>query len=315
VSFKGRHFITTTDWSVDDLTALLDRAGRIEGKPLAGKSVGLLFFNPSLRTRVSFEVGVHQLGGQPVVLAMGHDTWSVETRDGVVMDQDKVEHVKDAVRVLCRYVDAIAVRSFPTMTDRDADMADHVIEQFRKYADKPVINMESARWHPCQAMGDMLTIRKKRGGFAGRRVALTWAYHPRPLPTAVPNSFAAAARQFGCDLVVAHPPGYDLPVGVPATHCMEEALDGADVVYAKSWGNVNFYGRWDEEKRVRESLRGWIVDEERMERTNDGVFMHCLPVRRNVVVTDGVLDGPRSIVYDEAENRLHVQKAILEAVV
>lgn len=308
-----RHFISTTEWSTDDLTAILDRAKAEHGKPLKGKSIGLLFFNPSLRTRVSFEVGIRQLGGQPVVLAMGKDTWKIETGDGVVMDQDKAEHVKDAVRVLCRYVDALCVRAFPGMESLEEDLADSVIEQFRKYSDKPVINMESAMWHPCQAMADMLTIREKCGGFQGKKVVLTWAYHPKPLPTAVPNSFAAAAQQFGCDVVVASPPGYALPKGPGTTDDLEAALAGADVVYAKSWGCLKYYGRWDEEKKHREQYRDWIVDEKKMALTNDATFMHCLPVRRNVVATDGVLDA--SAIYDQAENRLHVQKAILEALV
>jgi N-acetylornithine carbamoyltransferase len=315
MTLKGKHFITTSDWSVEDLTGILDRAGTDQGKPLEGKSVGLLFFNPSLRTRVSFEVGIQQLGGNVVTLAMGRDVWKVETQDGVVMDQDKAEHVKDAVKVLGRYVDALAVRSFPGMENLDEDLKDHVIEQFRKYSDKPVINMESAMWHPCQAMADMLTIRQKCGGLKGKKVVLTWAYHPKALPTAVSNSFATAAEQFGCDLVVATPPGYDIPKGPAGTANLDEALDGADIVYAKSWGSLEYYGKWDEEKKIREQHRDWIVNEEKMAKTNNAFFMHCLPVRRNVVVSDGVIDGPQSAVYDQAENRLHVQKAVLEAIV
>ena len=317
MSLRNKPFINTLEFSPAELEGLLSRATELKGgatpRPLEGKSVALVFFNPSLRTRVSFEVGIAQLGGQPVTMTVGSQSWTLEHREGAVMDQDKTEHVKDAVRTLSRYVDAIAVRAFPGMKSRDEDLADPVIESFRRFATVPVINMESALWHPCQAMADGLTVRERLGSVKGVKAVLTWAYHPKALPMAVPNSFAAIMSQLGADLTIAHPPEFPLEKrildGLPSkpriVHDKEEALKGAQVVYAKSWGGSAYYDRWDEEKKIREGYRSWICD-----RIPDGaVFMHCLPVRRNVEVADGVLEG--SAVYDEAENRLHVQKAIL----
>ena len=229
------------------------------------------------------------------------------------MDQDKTEHIKDAAQVLSRYVDAIAVRSFPGLKSFDEDMADPVLGSFRKYSKVPVINMESALWHPCQAMADAMTAQEKLGKLKGKKVTLTWAYHPKALPMAVGNSFAAVMSQLGADLTIAHPPEFalpgkfldSLPRAPRIVHSKAEGLDGAQIVYAKSWGGPTYYGKWEEEKKVREGLKSWICDSV----PKGAVFMHCLPVRRNVEVADAVLDG--SAIYDEAENRLHVQKAIL----
>lgn len=317
---KPRHFINTLEWSPKELERLLDRAAALKKakrspQALKGKSVALVFFNPSLRTRVSFEVGIAQLGGQAVTMSVGSESWSLEHREGAVMNADKTEHVKDAARVLSRYVDAIAVRSFPGLKNRDEDMADGVIESFRKHAQVPVVNMESALWHPCQGMADALTARERFKKIKGLKVTLTWAYHPKALPMAVPNSFAAVFSQLGADLTIAHPPEFPLEKGLldrlprppRIVHDKAEGLEGAHVVYAKSWGGSAYYGRWEEEKQVRERHASWICDG----LPKDAIFMHCLPVRRNVEVADAVLDGPGSAVYDEAENRLHVQKAIL----
>jgi N-acetylornithine carbamoyltransferase len=313
-----KHFINTLEYSPKELEKMLALAAKLKKskrgpQPLRGKSVAMVFFNPSLRTRVSFQVGIAQLGGQAVSMSVGSESWTLEHREGAVMDQDKTEHIKDAARVLSRFVSAICVRSFPGMKSRDEDLADPVIEAFRKYSSVPVINMESALWHPCQGMADAMTIREKLGKIKGQKVTLTWAYHPKALPMAVPNSFAAAVAQLGADLTIAHPPEFPLekslldalPKKPRIVHTKEEGLEGAQVVYAKSWGGSAYYGRWEEEKKVREGYRSWICD-----RVPKGaVFMHCLPVRRNVEVSDAVLDS--SAIYDEAENRLHVQKAIL----
>jgi N-acetylornithine carbamoyltransferase len=246
-------------------------------------------------------------------MTVGSESWTLEYREGAVMDQDKTEHIKDAARVLSRYVDAICVRSFPGMKSREEDLADSVIESFRKHSSVPIINMESALWHPCQAMADAMTIQEKLGKVKGARVTLTWAYHPKALPMAVGNSFAAIASQLGAELTIAHPPEFalersfldSLPRKPRIVHSKEEGLEGAQVVYAKSWGSPAYYGRWDEEKKIREGLKSWICD-----RVPKGAhFLHCLPVRRNVEVADAVLDS--GDIYDEAENRLHVQKAIL----
>jgi N-acetylornithine carbamoyltransferase len=242
------------------------------------------------------------------------------------MDGDKTEHVAEFVRVLGRYCDLIGVRTFAALRDWEEERLDPVLNAFARDAEVPVINLESAMHHPCQALADMMTIQEKLG--AGRkRVTLTWAWHPKPLPMAVPNSFALAAAQMGHELTIAHPPGYELDEEliseinltafdaggtVRVTHDVEEAFDGAEAVYAKSWGSRMFYGAPQEDVEERAPYRnGWIVDEAKMARTADAIFMHCLPVRRNVIVTDGVIDGARSVVIDEAENRLHVQKAVM----
>jgi N-acetylornithine carbamoyltransferase len=329
-----RNFLTTADWTREELVGLLDAAGRFKrgedaSKPLAGRSVALVFFNPSLRTRASMQVGVYELGGNAVVLEPGGTSWTLEHREGVVMDGDKTEHVSEFVRVLARYTSAIGVRTFAALKDWTEERRDPVLAAFAKYSEAPVINLESAMHHPCQALADMLTVREKLGE-GRKRVLLTWAWHPKPLPMAVPNSFALAAAQMGHDLTIAHPPGYELDeelIGeinsrafdagatVTVTRDVEEAFDGQQVVYAKSWGSKEFYGSAADDIEERAPYRrDWIVDARKMERTDNAIFMHCLPVRRNCIVTDDVLDSNASVVIDEAENRLHVQKAILKEV-
>jgi N-acetylornithine carbamoyltransferase len=326
-----KDFLKTSDWTREGLEGLLEAALRFKqgedaSKPLAGRSVALVFFNPSLRTRASMQVGVYELGGNPVVLEPGGTSWTLEHREGVVMDGDKTEHVSEFVRVLARYCSAIGVRTFAVLKDWNEERRDPVLAAFAKYADVPVINLESAMHHPCQAMADMLTVREKLGE-GRKRVLLTWAWHPKPLPMAVPNSFALAAAQMGHDLTIAHPPGYELDeelmgeinnlafdagATVSVTRDVEDAFDGQQVVYAKSWGSKMFYGSPADDIEERAPYRGeWIVDAGKMRRTDSAVFMHCLPVRRNCVVTDEVIDSPASVVVDEAENRLHVQKAIM----
>jgi N-acetylornithine carbamoyltransferase len=242
------------------------------------------------------------------------------------MDSDKTEHLKEFVRVLERYVAAIGVRTFANLQDWESERAEPVLSAFEKYATKPVINLESAMHHPCQSMADMMTIRENFGK-EKKKVLLTWAFHPKPLPMAVPNSFALASAQFGHDLRIAHPKGYELDDELLAeietqakinggsfeiVNQIDTAFEDVEVVYAKSWGSKNFYGAAGKDIEFRARFRNeWIVDESKMARTNDAIFMHCLPVRRNVVVTDGVIDSSNSVVIEEAENRLHVQKAIM----
>ncbi len=324
-------FLTTADWTRTELDQLIESAlcfkhGDNQSKPLTGKSIALVFFNPSLRTRASMQVGIFELGGNPVVLEPGGTSWTLEHRDGVVMDGDKTEHVAEFARVIERYCEAIGVRTFAALKDWEEERKDPILKAFAKYSNVPIINLESAMHHPCQAMADMMTIREK-GGSARKRVVLTWAWHPKPLPMAVPNSFALAAAQMGHDLVLAHPAGYELDEelietvrkqakvnggSLNATDDIEAAFTGAEVVYAKSWGARQFYGMPERDIAERTQHRDkWVVDEQKMALTNDAIFMHCLPVRRNVIVTDAVIDSPTSVVIDEAENRLHVQKAIL----
>ena len=318
--------------SADALEQLLDSAARFKSgadtsKPLAGQAIALVFFNPSLRTRASMQVATYQLGGEAVILEPGGTTWTLEHRDGVVMDGDKTEHVAEFVRVLERYCSAIGVRTFAHLRNWEEERTDPVISSFVRHASVPIINLESAMHHPCQSMADMLTIREKLGK-GRKRVVLTWAWHPKPLPMAVPNSFALAAAQMGHDLTIAHPDDYDLDESlmkdilahadaaggsVEVVKDIDAAFKDAEVIYAKSWGAKRSYGNTEQEIIGRARYRKkWIVDQEKMNLTNDAIFMHCLPVRRNVIVTDEVIDSPSSVVIDEAENRLHVQKAVLK---
>ena len=327
-----KHFLTTGDLSRDSLDALIDsalelkRARGVKNEGLGGNSVALVFFNPSLRTRASMQIGIHELGGHAVVLEPGGTSWTIEHRDGEVMDGDKTEHVAEFVRVLGRYCAGIGVRTFAAMKDWNEERTDPILNAFAKHSTVPIVNLESAMHHPCQSMADMMTIREKLGQ-GRKRVLMTWAWHPKPLPMAVPNSFALAAAQMGHDLVIAHPPGYELDDelmtaiqqqaratggNVELANDIGASFDGAQVVYAKSWGGKQFYGAYEKDVSHRGQFKEqWIVDDKKMARTKQGIFMHCLPVRRNVIVTDGVIDSPASVVIDEAENRLHVQKAIL----
>ncbi|MBK6721871.1 MAG: N-acetylornithine carbamoyltransferase [Acidobacteria bacterium] len=325
------NFLKTSDHSIDQLNDLIDSAvkiksGEVKDRPLDGKSIALVFFNPSLRTRASMQVGIYELGGNAVILEPGGTSWTLEHRDGVVMDGNKTEHLAEFVRVLERYVSAIGVRTFAELKDWETERTDPILNAFAKYATVPIINLESAMHHPCQSMADMMTIREKLGS-GKKKVLLTWAWHPKPLPMAVPNSFALSAAQFGHDLRIAHPAGYELDEelvseiqqhsvanggSVEFTNDVHAAFDDVEVVYAKSWGGKQFYGVTEKDIEHRAGLRNdWIVDEEKMARTHNAKFMHCLPVRRNVIVTDGVIDSVNSVVVDEAENRLHIQKAIL----
>jgi len=328
------HFLSTIGMSREQIEGLLESAlwfktGDDRSKPLAGKSVALVFFNPSLRTRASMQVAIYELGGNPVVLEPGGTSWTLEHRAGAVMDSDKTEHVAEFVRVLERYCVAIGVRTFAALKDWKEERTDPVLNAFARYASVPIINLESAMHHPCQSLADMLTIREKLGS-GRKRVVLTWAWHPKALPMAVPNSFALAAAQMGHELVIAHPPAYDLDEelmetslqlaaaaggSVEITDDIDAAFSGAEVIYAKSWGSKQFYGNTEQDLATRARYRSkWIVDEEKMAQTKGAIFMHCLPVRRNVIVTDGVIDSAASVVIDEAENRLLVQKAILNLV-
>ncbi len=329
------NFLRTSDFSRAELEEIIESAiqfkkGEIADRSLSGKSVALVFFNPSLRTRASMQIGIYELGGNAVILEPGNTSWTLEHREGAVMDGDKTEHLREFVGVLERYVAAIGVRTFAELKDWEAERIEPILSAFERYSTKPIINLESAMHHPCQAMADMMTIREQFGE-TKKKVLLTWAWHPKPLPMAVPNSFALAAAQFGHDVCIAHPKGYELDTELIETirrqsaeaggsleivNEIDEAFDDVEVVYAKSWGSFRHYGDANADMREREIYREkWIVDEAKMRKTNDAIFMHCLPVRRNVIVTDGVIDSANSVVLDEAENRLHVQKAILKRLV
>jgi len=294
-------------------------------KHLEGKILGMLFFNPSLRTRTSFEAVMMRGGGTAIVLDAGNDTWKLEDRIGAVMDGDRPEHLKEAVPVLSRYVDSLGVRTFAAGVDDDVDNEDRIIRAFEEYATVPLVSMESAREHPCQGLADLLTIEEQFGSARGVPVALTWAPHIKPLPKAVPNSFLLTAAARGCEIRVAHPPGFYLHSSVVAeaeqyaaatggsisfVSDQSAAVDGAQAVYAKAWGPATAAGL---SVQAVAQHRGWMISPELMSKAAaDAIFLHCLPVRRNVEVADAVLDGPWSRVIDQAENRFHVQRALLD---
>lgn len=327
-----RDFIAMEEWDavqIDDILALATRIkrGEISGG-LERKVLAMIFMDPSMRTRSSFETAMFLHGGHAVILEPGKGSWALETEPGAVMDGTSVEHLIDASRVLGRYADALAVRTFPKGADWAVEREDRVIRNFAKYCEKPVINLESARRHPCQGLADALTLQEKLGDPRGRKFVLQWAWHPKALPTAVPASAAIAAAHLGMEVVIARPEGYDLDPedlslirrqaerhggSVHLTEHLDEALDGAHAVYAKSWGSLQHFGRPEEERHMRAGLKHWKLTEAAMARTHHGrgIAMHCLPVRRNVEIDDAVLDGPWSAVIDQAENRLHVQRALL----
>ncbi len=322
------HFTETGYFSPPELERFLEFAAAVKqgtiDSHLRGKSLGMLFFNPSLRTQTSFAVAMQQLGGHSVTLNVGQGVWGIETEDGVVMDGDKAEHVREAAPVLSRYFDALAIRAFPAGQSWEIDSTDPVLSGFGRHATVPVINLESSLWHPCQALGDALTW-NELGLSQGSKVVLTWAYHPRALPLAVPRSVALMAVQRGLNLTVLRPPEFALDedlgtkmkgiasrTGASIQETDDwETLEGARVVYAKSWRSLTAYQDAEKEQKIREQYRHWQVTADFMARTEAAFFMHCLPVRRNMVVSDQVLDSPRSVVVDQAENRLHVQKALL----
>ena len=264
-------------------------------------------------------------GGSSAVMEAGNSTWKLEHLLGAVMDSDRPEHLKEAVPVLCRYVDALAVRTFADGVDDDADHDDVVIQAFRQYATVPIVSMESAREHPCQGMADLLTIEQHFGSAKGLPVTLTWAPHIKSLPKAVPNSFLLTAAALGCELRVAHPRGFELHPDVVREaenyaaasggtvtffHDQYSALNGSRAVYAKAWGPATSSAVRPDMVRQHSD---WMASPDHMERAaRDAIFLHCLPVRRNVEVADAVLDGPWSRVVDEAENRFHVQRALVD---
>jgi len=328
-----RDFLAMEDWSADAIDRLFTLAGRIKRGEIIGglerKVLAMVFMDPSLRTRTSFETAMFLHGGHAVVLEPGKGSWSLETQPGAVMDGSTVEHIIEAARVLARYADAIAVRAFPRGDEWAVARRDDVIRDFARYSDRPVINLESTRRHPCQGLADAMTLKEKLGETEGKRFVLTWTWHPRALPTAVPASAAIAAASLGMEIAIARPDGYELDPedtalirrlaqerGGEFVHIIndpDEALVGADAVYAKSWGAVRLFGKLEEEREARASLRDWRVTEQRVRSTRGGkgIVMHCLPVRRNVEIDDAVLDGPNSVVVEQAENRLHTQRALL----
>lgn len=325
-----RHFLNTYDWTRADLQSMVDQARRFKESPfgsqLKDKTIALLFLNNSLRTRTSFDVGASELGGHAVVLSPSGGMWPLEFEEGAVMLGEAEEHVKEAAKVLSRYCDLIGIRAFPKFQDWAEDRKDKILQSFSRYSDVPVINMETIT-HPCQEMAHIMALQERLGPLDGKHYLLTWSYHPNPLNTAVANSALIAAAKFGMDVTLLCPTDeytlddryleiarHDAEANgrkVTVTHDIESAYQGADVVYAKSWGAIPYFGRWDQERPVRDTFRHFLVDKEKMSLTNQAIVSHCLPMRRNVIMTDAVFDSDSCIAYEEAENRLHVQKAIM----
>jgi N-succinyl-L-ornithine transcarbamylase len=274
----------------------------------ARKTLGLLFMNPSLRTRMSTQKAANLLGMDTIVLNAGADSWTLETRDGVIMDGGATEHIREAATVMGAYCDILGIRTFAGLTDRDADYREDVLESFIRHAGVPVVSLESATRHPLQSFADLITIEQHKQR-ARPKVVLTWAPHPKALPQAVANSFAEWMHHADVEFVIAHPEGYDLEpsfIGTATvTHDQDAALRDADFVYAKNWSSYTDYGK------ILSQDRSWTVTAEKMALTNNGKFMHCLPVRRNMIVSDAVLDGPSSIVIPQAANRVVSAQTVL----
>lgn len=308
------HYLSLSD--IPDIEALITEALELKKAihPLEigkGKTLGMLFFNPSLRTRLSTEKAARLLGMEVMVMNAGTDGWALEFEDGAVMDSDKAEHIREAAGVLSQYCDIIAVRAFPELKDKERDQAELVLNSFRKFATVPLVNMESATGHPLQALTDAITIaelRKKQRP----KVVLTWAPHPKALPQSVPNSFTQVMRRMDVELVITNPEGYDLNPeitgDVPVIHQQEEALKNADFVYVKNWSSFQQYGQNSNQDR------GWTFTAEKLKLTREARVMHCLPVRRNMVIADEVLDSANSVVLQQAGNRTFAAQAVLRRI-
>ena len=324
-------FLDLEDLDDQAITRLLDRARDLEAQPvrqdLRGKVLGLIFMNPSVRTLASFQAGMAQLGGDSFVITPGQGSWGFETRDSVVMDASLAEHVKEAIPVLAGFADAIGVRCFAGGEDLNLDLSEPVLSAVAKVCDKPLINLESAMNHPCQALADWKTLDDESIPRRGGKIVLSWAYHPKPLPLAVPAATLAMAARRGMEITVLRPEGFGLPRElmelaqqasgfsggrVRETDSIGDAMEGAHVLYAKSWQAPTLYGDAEAEAVLRARHRNWCVEESWFTNSRpEAIFLHCLPVRRNVVVKDEVLDGRRSRVIRQAHNRLHGQKAVL----
>ena len=324
-----RHFYSLNEFSSEQIAEFVDSALAFKESPysevLERRQIALLFLNESLRTRCSFEVATRELGGDVSTLD-AKTLFALESEFGNRMDGASAEHVKEAIGVFSRYFSALGLRSFARGEDQE-DLLDKIFTTFLEHAKIPVFNMESALYHPCQALADLMTIKELFQDFQGRKVTITWANHPRALPMAVANSALLAMTKMGMHVTLAHPESFDLQEGImnmagdlavksggslDVVHDRLEGAKDADVVYAKSWGSLLRYEDPGAEQDLRDGLKDWVVDSELMSCTRRAYFMHCLPVRRNVVVSDEVIDSNRSVVLQEAENRLHAQKAILE---
>ncbi|MEI8282867.1 MAG: N-acetylornithine carbamoyltransferase [Armatimonadota bacterium] len=325
-----KSFVSFLDHDPNVIRAIVENALAIKNgiapQNLRGKTLGMLFFNPSLRTRVSFELAMKRFGGDAIALSAGSDTWSLEFGEGALMNGTTVEHVKDASKVLSRYVDGIAIRSFGALKSLDEDLQEVVLRGFEQFADVPVVSMESACEHPAQALADMMTMRERHGNERVKFV-LSWAPHIKALPMAVPHSALLAAAHLGHDIVLAHPDGFDLAPQfvnhardvatqfggtLTETNNQSDALMDATVVYAKNWAPASAYGDSAKLDSMLAAHTDWLMTGDKIK--NAKTLLHCLPVRRNLEVSDDALDSPQSAIYDEAENRLWAQVSLLDTI-
>lgn len=311
-----KHFLSIHD--VTDINQLVTSGIVSKRNPFGdqeigkNKTIGLLFFNSSLRTRLSTQKAAQNLGLNVIMMNVGQDGWGLEMEEGVIMNGDKAEHVKEAAAVIGRYCDIIGIRSFAGLQDREKDYKEIVFEQFKKYANVPIVNLESATRHPLQSLADCITIEEFKTK-ERPKVVLTWLPHFKPLPQAVANSFAEWMNKSDVEFVITHPEGYDLAPqfrgNAQVIYDQDKALEGADFVYGKNWSSYESYGQ------VLTSDPSWMITEQKMSLTDNGKFMHCLPLRRNMKVADEVLDGSRSLVIDQAANREWSAQAVLREII
>ncbi len=276
-----------------------------------GKTICLLFFNNSLRTRLSTQKAAQNLGMHTIVMNFGNEGWQLEFEEGVVMNENKSEHIKEAAKVIAQYCDIVAIRAFASLTDKEKDEAEKVINSFKKYANIPVVNMESATGHPLQALADAITIEENKTKHKPK-VVLSWAPHPKALPHAVANSFVEMMQLQEADFVITHPEGYELNPEITKNsrkeYNQEKAFENADFIYVKNWSSYKDYGQ------VLKKDADWMITEAKMKLTNNGKFMHCLPVRRNVIVADEVIDSENSLVIEQANNRTYAAQIVLKKI-
>lgn len=305
---------------IDSISEWVSEARNLKEKPLShrdlgkDKTIGLLFFNPSLRTRLSTQKAAQNLGMATMVMNFDKEGWALEYEDGTIMDQGKSEHIKEAAQVISQFCDIIAIRAFASLEDKEKDKAEIVLNGFAKYATVPVVNMESSVGHPLQALADAITLEEDKDRLKGRKpkVVLSWAPHPKALPHAVANSFVEMMQKQEAEFVITHPKGYELDPEITGTSEIEydqaKAFEGADYIYTKNWSSFNEYGK------VLSKDASWIISADKMALTNNARFMHCLPVRRNVVVEDAVLDDPNSLVIKQANNRTFSAQVVLKKI-
>lgn len=311
-----KKFTSVSD--VKNLQEIINKALQIKENPLSetekgkGKTIGLVFLNSSLRTRLSSQIAAQNLGLNVLTLNAAQEAWNLEFADGAVMNGDTVEHIKDAIEVLNQYCDIIAVRCFAGMKSKEDDVNESILSQFEQHAKVPVISLESATLHPLQSLADCITITENWKEERKPKVVLTWAPHIKPIAHAVGNSFAEWMQEMDVELVIANPEGYDLDKNftknIKVIHNQEEALKDADFIYVKNWSSFDDYATMPEVKE------NWMLTNEKLANTNQGKVMHCLPVRRNVELSDEVMDGENSIIYQQAKNRIFSAQAVFSEI-